>query len=139
MILAFLARNWLYIAAGIAIVVVATAAYQYVDNNWATDAGIAEGQRRTQKLWDEAKTQQREEEIERGRKAALELGDDRAKSETITRTVTKYIDRIVDRPVYRSDCIDTDGLRYLNCAIRGEAGTASCGPDSPLPTTPRVN
>lgn len=38
--------NWLSIAKGIAVVVALVAAYQFIDNNWATDAGIAEGKSR---------------------------------------------------------------------------------------------
>lgn len=113
----------------------ATAIYQYIDNNWATDAGVAKGRKEVQAQWDEAKLQQKEEEIERGRNAAHNLGEDRAKSEVVHRTVTKYIDRIVDRPVYRNMCMDDDGLRNLNCAIRGETGTAACRPDAALPAS----
>ncbi len=35
------------------------------------------------------------------------------------RTITQYVDRIVTRPVYQSDCIDDDGLRATNTAFAG--------------------
>ena len=46
-------------------------------------------------------------------------------------TRTKIVDRIVDRPVYRSACFDADGLQLVNAAI---AGTDSAGqPASAVP------
>lgn len=36
-------------------------------------------------------------------------------------TITKYVDRVVDRPVYRAACIDADGLRGINAALAGKA------------------
>ena len=129
----FLKLFWPQILGGLLIIGAATALYQGLDNNWATDAGIARGQKEIQAKWDEAALQQREDEIERGRKASMDLGGDRAKTEIVYRTTTKFIDRVVDRPVYRNLCMDDDGLRYLNCAIRGETGTANCGPDGPVP------
>ena len=46
-------------------------------------------------------------------------------------TRTKIVDRIVDRPVYRSACFDDDGLQLVNAAI---AGTDSAGqPASAVP------
>lgn len=39
-----------------------------------------------------------------------------------TRVVTRYVDRIVERPVYRDTvCLDSDGLRIVGAAARGEA------------------
>lgn len=35
------------------------------------------------------------------------------------RTITKYVDRIIDRPVYRNQCFDADGVRQLNEFIIG--------------------
>lgn len=35
------------------------------------------------------------------------------------RTVTTYIEKVVDRPVYRTVCLDADGVRQLNDFIRG--------------------
>ena len=137
--IALLLRFLPHILGVVAVIGAGVFAYQFIDNRWATDAGITEGSRRVQLLWDEAKTQQREEEIERGRKASMELEVDREKSRTVTRTITKYIDRVVDRPVYRNVCIDDDGLRYLNCAIRGEAGTAACRPDDAVPPATGIN
>lgn len=34
-------------------------------------------------------------------------------------TITRYVDRIIDRPVYRDLCFDVDGLRAANIALAG--------------------
>jgi hypothetical protein len=60
---------------------------------------------------------------------ALEKTDAQAK--VIYRTITKTVDRIVERPVYRSVCLDDDGLRAANDAIAGEAA-ATGQPDSAM-------
>lgn len=56
---------------------------------------------------------------------------DRLKNETRTRTVYVHLDKIIDRPVYRSVCLDADGLRLLNSAIRRADDTGE--PKGPLP------
>lgn len=56
------------------------------------------------------------------------LGDLDANFTTITRTV----DRIVDRPIYRNACFDDDGLRAANSAILGQA-IDPAKPDDALP------
>lgn len=53
----------------------------------------------------------------------------------------RYVDRIkivrqlVDRPVYRNVCVDPDGLRELNAAIRG-AGSSQPAPAVPAAAKP---
>lgn len=37
------------------------------------------------------------------------------------RTITKTVEKIVDRPVYRDACGDADGLRSINEALAGTA------------------
>ena len=46
-------------------------------------------------------------------------------------TRTKIVERIVDRPVYRTACFDDDGLQLVNAAI---AGADSAG--QPAPAVP---
>lgn len=52
-------------------------------------------------------------------------------------TITKTVDRIVDRPVYRDVCLDADGLRNINAALAGKANdpgvAASSVPSAPAP------
>lgn len=47
----------------------------------------------------------------------------------VYQTITETVDRIVERPVYRNVCLDADGLRALNDAIRG--GPADTGVAAP--------
>ncbi len=49
----------------------------------------------------------------------------------VYQTITETVDRIVERPVYRNVCIDADGLRALNDAVRG-------GPADPGVAAPAV-
>lgn len=40
-------------------------------------------------------------------------------------TITKEVQHVVEKPVYRNVCLDDDGLRVLGGAIAGPAGAAS--------------
>ena len=82
--------------------------------------------------WAEANRQAREKEAAQAGKAAEKLEAKREKAKVIYRTITKEVDKIVERPVYRSVCLDTDGLRLARCAIRGQDASA-CKPDKPVP------
>lgn len=35
------------------------------------------------------------------------------------RTITKEVERIIEKPSYDGDCLDSDGLQWANKAIRG--------------------
>lgn len=48
-----------------------------------------------------------------------------------TEKVIRYVDKIVERPVYRNVCLDADGLRALRATIDG----AEAGPE-PGPAVP---
>lgn len=82
--------------------------------------------------WAEANATAREEEIQRSIMAAGALSADRAKRRTIIQERTEYVDKIVDRIVYRNVCLDPDGLRCLEEAILGK-GSAGCKPDRAVP------
>lgn len=55
-----------------------------------------------------------------------------AARKTTYATITRHVDRIVDRPVYRDVCLDADGLRDINAALAGTSidpgGAASAVP-----------
>ena len=57
-----------------------------------------------------------------------ELEAERAKSKIVYKTVTRQVDKIIDRPVYRNVCLDADGLRDANAALSGSL-TAASGTD----------
>lgn len=54
------------------------------------------------------------------------------KERVIYKTITETVDRIVTRPSYSNDCLDTDGLQQLNAAITGTLPAAS----EPAPAVP---
>lgn len=41
-----------------------------------------------------------------------------------TRTITREVERLVDRPVYRDRCLDDDGLRLVAAAAAGASAPA---------------
>ena len=49
----------------------------------------------------------------------------------VYQTITETVDRIVERPVYRNVCLDDDGVRALNAAVRGAADPGVTAPDVP--------
>lgn len=69
---------------------------------------------------------------ERAASAAATTYEDRRHADASRiRTITVEVDRIVDRPVYRAECFDADGLRALTSAIAGT--TTASQPGRPLP------
>lgn len=50
--------------------------------------------------------------------ASRELEHARSKTEIKYRTITKEVEKLVDRPVYSNVCFDADGLRLANEALR---------------------
>lgn len=75
---------------------------------------------------------QREKEQKQANTAATKLEKDNAKAKIVYRTITKTVDKIVERPVYRNVCLDADGLHSVNAALAG-ALTPAAEPDKPLP------
>jgi len=94
--------------------------------------GYAAGEAKVKLAWEQANRDQREAEMNQAGKAASGLEDKRAKREVVTRTITQYVDRLVDRPVYRNVCLDADGVCLVNAAISGKSPD-SCKPDLGLP------
>lgn len=54
------------------------------------------------------------------------------KERVVYEVITETVDKIIERPVYRNVCIDPDGLRSLNAAVRGRADD----PGQPRPAVP---
>lgn len=51
--------------------------------------------------------------------ASTGLEVDREKTRTVYQTITKTVDRIVERPVYTGQCFDSEGLALANAALAG--------------------
>jgi hypothetical protein len=86
-------------------------------------------------VWSEV----RKEKAEETKRAALKANDaakvlekGNAKAKIVYRTITKSVDKYIDRPVYRNVCFDDDGLRDANQALSGQIAPRS-QPDKPLP------
>jgi hypothetical protein len=64
-----------------------------------------------------------------------------AQARVVYRTITRDVDKIVERDVYRDRCLDDDGLRLAQLALGGIAVTPSdpAKPDTGMPDadTPR--
>lgn len=97
--------------------------------------GYAAGSTAVKVQWDAANKAQRDAEAKKADNAARLLETTRARDRVIVKTVTKEVDRLVDRPVYRNVCLEPDGLRVARCAIRGEE-PASCKLDEPVRPSP---
>lgn len=69
--------------------------------------------------------------------AATGYEGDRAKAATRERIVVREVDRVVERPVYRSVCLDADGLRILADDIRSRRAGAE--PAASVPAATRAD
>lgn len=112
-----------YIAAAVA---VGLAVY------WLYDTGYDRGAASVQAQWDAANAKQRDAEAKQGNAASTQLEVTNAQAKVVYRTVTRTVDKIVDRPIYVRACFDDDGLRAVNAALRGALPTAS-EPDGAVP------
>jgi predicted phage-related endonuclease len=54
---------------------------------------------------------------------SAELEQARNDRKIVYRTITKQVEKIVDRDVYRNTCLDDDGVHAINAALAGRAGT----------------
>lgn len=64
-------------------------------------------------------------------KLAQELEDTKKKRQENVRTITKTVEKIIDRPVYSTVCLDDSGMHVINSAIKGESSTINA---TALPT-----
>lgn len=62
--------------------------------------------------------------IEKAAEASGKLEQDNEANRTIYREITKQVDKIVDRPVYRDQCFDADGLFLAQSALAGKLSGA---------------
>lgn len=112
-----------YVAAAVA---VALAVY------WLYDTGYDNGAASVQAQWDAANAKQRDAEAKQGSAASTKLEIGNAQAKIVYRTVTRTVDKIVDRSIYVRACFDDDGMRAVNAALRG-ALPAAGQPDGAVP------
>lgn len=67
---------------------------------------------------DRAKGQElKDKEVASAADQSMKVEEHHAQAQITYRTIEKVVDRIVDRPVYRNVCFDSDGLRAANSAL----------------------
>lgn len=96
-------------------------------------AGFAAHERSAQKdidAADAAKAQEVEHQKTlalnaRNDQLAAQLAEVQATRKVTYATITKTVDHFVDRPVYRTACIDASGLSSINAALAGKANDPS--------------
>ena len=84
--------------------------------------------------WAAANEKARKEEAERSAKAAQDLEAERKKRKVVVKTITKEVDREVEKLVYRSVCLPDRGLCLANAAINGKVAP-SCLSDGAVPAS----
>lgn len=82
------------------------------------------GQTARQVEWDKAATRQARKETAQSTTAATQLESKNAEAKVVYKTITRTVDKYIDRPVYRAECFDADGLRDANAALNGQAAAA---------------
>ena len=70
-----------------------------------------------------------------GAAAGFEQQKERIRVQTLT--VTRDVERIVDRPVYLNQCLDDDGLRAVAAAAGASAAASQPAPAVPASTDAR--
>jgi hypothetical protein len=107
--------------------------------------GYSRGEAKITAEWDIAKAKQMKDTADEITHIQTQLNSatadlEKAKNERqiIYKTITKKVDRIVDRPVYLNACIDDDGLRLANAALTGKAATDPGQPDPAVPAADAV-
>jgi len=110
-------------AAAALIAAAAGAAGGWQARGWVADAD------ELQRLQAEQRDALRRQEAAYGAAQRLEL--ERQVIRTQIQTVTVEVPRVVERPVYRAECWDADGLRLVTQAIGATADPAQ--PDGPMP------
>lgn len=94
--------------------------------------GRSAGSESVQIKWDKAIADQRDREQAATQAASTKLESGNAKAKVVYRTITQTVDKVVEKPVYRSICLDDDGLRVANEALTGTLAPAA-KPDKPMP------
>lgn len=85
-----------------------------------------QGRAEIRKEWADAIEAQRAKEAKAIDTAVVKQETEGEKARVIYRTITRKVDRIVDRPIYRNNlCLDDDGLRAARDALRGPSAPAA--------------
>lgn len=72
---------------------------------------------------------QRDEEAKQTHTAATKKEKEDAKAKVVYRTITKHVDREVEKPVYRNVCFEPNGVQLVNDALSGKQAATASKPD----------
>jgi len=64
---------------------------------------------------------------------SAELEKSKNEKQIVYRTITKKVEKLIERPIYSIDCIDADGVQLINSAFAGKASDTK-EPITVLPT-----
>lgn len=124
-----------------------TGAYQYVDNHWVTDAGVAEGKRVKQDEWNAANAKavleaeaQRAEDEKVAKVEAQKLEVALAKQRRLNRELTEVVNSHIAAAKFAASCKLTPELLndWNRAAGGGETGETRSVVSNPRGTTPSV-
>lgn len=82
--------------------------------------------------WDAAIAKQAKAETVQIDTATKSLEVKNVEAKIVYKTITRSVDKYIDRPIYRAECFDADGLRDANAALSGKAASPA-KPDYSLP------
>lgn len=85
----------------------------------------------------EAQAKATAKKLDRGDKAAVGHEADKIQIRTEFVTITREVEHVIERPVYRNMCFDDDGLRLLGNAIAGRPAASQPTPAVPEPSATR--
>lgn len=126
-------KLWVYLVAALAVIGALAGLYYTIDSH-----GYDRGSAAVQLKWDEANRKQREAEAKQAGTAATKLETANIEAKVVYKTLTRTVDKIVERPIYRNACFDDDGLRSANAALSGALAPAGGSADTvPKPAAAR--
>lgn len=70
-------------------------------------------------------------------RAVADFIEEQRNAKPVYQRIVVEVDKIVDRPVYRAQCFDADGLRQLDAALDGRDPESSPGQPVPAAAAPR--
>lgn len=123
-----IAQGWLLLIGIIVFIVVLGGLYNLIDSR-----GYQRGAGAVTAKWEQANREQREREAKQADVASQSVEAGNAKAKVVYRTITKEVDKVVDREVYRNVCLDADGLRIANTALNAGESPDPGKPDRPVP------
>lgn len=113
----------MYLIAGFVLLAVIAGAYF---------KGHSAGAESVQVKWDKAAADQAEREQKQSAAASTKLETGNAQAKVVYRTITNTVDKVVEKPVYRNVCLESDGLLVANQALTGSLAPPR-KPDAILP------